>query len=128
MLQLRLTVATLVILIIMTVNGKVIEKPNSSRMSGDVNAARQLEFLTGVGKETSTPNFIRLVIMRFIYGLATSMGVEDRLEGLFNGAFVPPNADGDLFGLGGFGGGDGSDSGDYGDLSALDGLFGDDGL
>lgn len=47
----------------------------------------------GKGKDTSTPNFIRLVLMRLIYGIASSMGIEDRLEDTFNGALIPPSAD-----------------------------------
>ncbi|KAI8034661.1 hypothetical protein M5D96_012557 [Drosophila gunungcola] len=55
---------------------------------------KQLSFSNG--KDTSRPNFIRLVLMRLIYGIATSMGIEDRLEDTFNGAFIPPNANGAL--------------------------------
>lgn len=47
-------------------------------------------------RETNPPNFVRLVLMRLIYGIATNMGLEDRLAGVFNGAFVPPNADEDF--------------------------------
>ncbi|XP_050083599.1 uncharacterized protein LOC126570118 [Anopheles aquasalis] len=43
-------------------------------------------------RETNTPNFVRLVLMRLIYGIATQMGVEERLDNVFGGAFVPPNA------------------------------------
>ncbi|XP_052868203.1 uncharacterized protein LOC128274137 [Anopheles cruzii] len=43
-------------------------------------------------RETNTPNFVRLVLMRLVYGLATQMGVEERLDNVFGGAFVPPNA------------------------------------
>lgn len=32
--------------------------------------------------------------MRLIYGIASTIGLEDRLENTLNGAFVPPNADG----------------------------------
>lgn len=65
-------------------------------------------------RETNAPNFIRMVVMRLIYGLATNMGVEDRLEGVFGGAFVPPNADNDFFDFG-LGGGGGDDDGfDFG--------------
>lgn len=96
----------------------------NSHNNNDDNNGRQFLFLKGVGGETSTPDFIRLVVMRFIYGLASTIGVEDRLEGLFNGAFVPPNADGDLFGLGGFGD-DGADVGGF-DEAAFSGIFDDD--
>ena len=68
-------------------------------------------------RETNPPNFVRLVVMRLLYGLASQMGFEDRISG-FIGA--PPNADdGDIFGFGGgdedgfsFGGG----GGDYDDF------------
>lgn len=69
-------------------------------------------------KESSTSEFIRLVTMRLIYGLAATMGVEDRLENIFNGAFVPPNAHEDGFGLDGLDDyADGDD--DYSDPSSL---------
>lgn len=61
-------------------------------------------------RETDPPNFVRLVLMRLIYGIAVQMGVEERLSGFLNGAFVPPNADGDDGDYGGFG-----DVGDIGD-------------
>lgn len=47
--------------------------------------------------------------MRLIYGIASSMGLEDRLSGILGGFFVPPGAD--------------DDYSDYGDDD--DGLFGD---
>jgi len=63
-------------------------------------------------RETDPPNFVRLLLMRLIYGIAVQIGAEDRLAGFLNGIFVPPNADDeDGFGglgdiLGGIGGGD----------------------
>lgn len=54
--------------------------------------------------DASAPNFVRLVIMRLIYGIASTIGLEDRLEDTFNGAFVPPNAENDL-GIADIGGG-----------------------
>lgn len=64
-------------------------------------------------RETDTPNFLRLLLMRLVYGIAVQIGAEDRLAGFLNGIFVPPNADDDdgFGGLGGFlgevgGGGD----------------------
>ncbi|XP_075150610.1 uncharacterized protein LOC142224707 [Haematobia irritans] len=104
---------------IITVNCKVIGGPISSQQldARGISASGKQLIVGGAGAETSAPDFVRLVVMRLIYGLATSMGVEDRLENLFNGAFVPPNADSDFFGLGGFGGGGGGNS-------ALGGLLG----
>lgn len=40
-------------------------------------------------RETSPPNFVTLLLFRLIYGLATQMGIEDRLPGFLS----PPNAD-----------------------------------
>lgn len=54
-------------------------------------------------RETNPPNFVRLLLMRLIYGIATQMGLEERIAGVFNGAFAPPNADYDDFGVGDFG-------------------------
>lgn len=62
--------------------------------------SKQLLFL-GQSKETTTPNFVRLFVMRLVYGIASTMGLEDRLSSFFNGALVPPNADDDdYFGFG----------------------------
>ena len=68
--------------------------------------AKELEL-----RETNPPNFLRLLVMRLIYGIAAQMNLEERVAGWFNGAFVPPNADYDDYG--GFGGGfDDLDAGD----------------
>lgn len=60
-------------------------------------------------RETSPPNFVTLLFMRLLYGIASQMGLEDRLPGFI----APPNADADygFFSLGGetpsiFGGGE----------------------
>lgn len=58
-------------------------------------------------RETDPPNFVRLVVMRLIYGFAVQMGLEDRLSGVLNGIFVPPNAEDD------YGGGFGDDLLDF---------------
>jgi len=59
-------------------------------------------------RETSPPNFVTLLFFRLVYGIATQMGLEDRLPGFI----APPNADdGGFFSFGGgeapsfFGGG-----------------------
>lgn len=64
-------------------------------------------------RETDPPNFVRLLLMRLIYGIAVQIGAEDRLAGFLNGIFVPPNADDDdgFGGLGGFLGEIGGDGG-----------------
>lgn len=51
-------------------------------------------------RETSPPNFVTLLFMRLIYGLATQMGFEDRLPGFV----APPNADDADYGFFSFGG------------------------
>lgn len=74
-----------------------------------MSAAKDSEtFLAKQATETIPANFVRLLLMRLIYGFAASMGAEERLAEVFNGAFVPPNADEgfDFFG----GGGDDEDS------------------
>jgi hypothetical protein len=66
-------------------------------------------------RETSPPNFVTLLFFRLVYGIATQMGLEDRLPGFV----APPNAedaDYGFFSLGGeapsiFGGGDDYDFG-----------------
>lgn len=64
------------------------------RKSKDI--AKELE-----RRETNPPNFLRLLIMRLIYGIAAQMNLEERVGGWFNGAFAPPNADYDDYGFGG---------------------------
>ncbi|KAK5638546.1 hypothetical protein RI129_012841 [Pyrocoelia pectoralis] len=46
-------------------------------------------------KETDAVNFIRLVVMRLIYGIATRMGLEENISEALNGAFVPPGVEED---------------------------------
>ncbi|KAK0164921.1 hypothetical protein PV328_003487 [Microctonus aethiopoides] len=57
-------------------------------------------------KETNIPNFVRLVVMRLIFGIATSMGFGDRVAGFLGGILVPPGAE---------------DYSDYGDDYGFDG-------
>lgn len=73
------------------------------------NKAQKKQFFAGDTRETSPPNFVRLVVMRLIYGIATQMGLEERLAGVLNGVFVPPSAEDEdysLFGGDDFEGGD----------------------
>lgn len=74
---------------------KFATKAEAKRVKED-KYAKQLEL-----RETSPPNFVRLLIMRLIYGIAAQMNLEERVSGWFNGAFVPPNADYDDYGFGG---------------------------
>lgn len=43
-------------------------------------------------------NFIRLVVMRLVFGVASSMGLGENLSGVLGGMFVPPGADYDDYG------------------------------
>lgn len=40
-------------------------------------------------RETSPPNFVTLLFFRLVYGIASQMGLEDRLPGFI----APPNSD-----------------------------------
>ncbi|XP_050316033.1 uncharacterized protein LOC126750451 [Anthonomus grandis grandis] len=44
-------------------------------------------------KETNPVNFIRLAVMRLIYGVATRVGFGEQISEALNGAFVPPGVD-----------------------------------
>ena len=93
---------------------------NSSKIAdAEMNQESKQLFLGAEGKETNTPNFVRLVVMRLIYGLASSMGIEERLESAFNGVLVPPNADEGFFNFGDIGGGGGGDDEIFGGLGDL---------
>lgn len=84
-------------------------QPTESR--AQLHHQQQRQFFTDPkSRETDPPNFVRLVVMRLIYGLAVQMGMEDRLSGVLNGIFVPPNADD---ADDDYGGGFGDDLGDF---------------
>lgn len=38
-------------------------------------------------------NFMRLLVMRLVFGVATAMGLGENLSGVLGGIFVPPGAD-----------------------------------
>lgn len=61
---------------------KVVPKPKIPKLKNQ----KQILYET---RETSPPSFVTLLFFRLIYGLATSMGIEDRLPGFL----APPNAD-----------------------------------
>nr|KAF7423427.1 hypothetical protein H0235_008710 [Vespula pensylvanica] len=44
-------------------------------------------------KETNPVNFIRLLVMRLVFGVATSMGLGENISGVLGGIFVPPGAE-----------------------------------
>ena len=75
--------------------GKKRKQPQSDRRYRRRPYYKSEKQLRYEAKETNTPNFLRLLLMRLVYGIAAQMGVEERLEDAFNGAFVPPNADDD---------------------------------
>jgi hypothetical protein len=44
-------------------------------------------------KETNVVNFMRLLMMRLVFGVASAMGLGENLSGVLGGIFVPPGAD-----------------------------------
>lgn len=95
-LVLVIVIALMMALMMDTVNGKRKTK-SQKRKQIDPQNRQSLQ-----SRETDTPNFLRLLVMRLVYGIAVQIGAEDRLAGFLNGIFVPPNADDDD-GFGGFG-------------------------
>ena len=71
--------------------------------------SRKIKQIALQAKETSVPNFIRLVVMRLIFGVASAMGLGENLSGVLGGVFVPPGAE--------------DDYGDYGDGDYVPDLF-----
>lgn len=69
---------------------KSINKPQSK-----VDKSQLDKLLVLQRRETSAANFSRLVTMRLIYGIASLLGLRERIGGVLNGAFVPPGADDD---------------------------------
>lgn len=64
-------------------------------VEGEGNETKQsfVSFLQA--KETNAPNFMRLLILRLIYGIASAMGLEDNIAGFLGGILVPPGVDDD---------------------------------
>lgn len=101
----KLTVSILIVMVLLAsceARRKRFPKAKSAIDTKTTNArqselSKQLEL-----RETNPPNFLRILIMRLIYGFAAQMNLEERVAGWFNGAFVPPNADYDDYGFGGF--------------------------
>jgi hypothetical protein len=47
-------------------------------------------------RETNVFNFVRLVVLRLVYGIATSLGFGENISEFLGGIFVPPGVeDGD---------------------------------
>nr|CAI5868693.1 unnamed protein product [Callosobruchus analis] len=44
-------------------------------------------------KETNPVKFIRLAVMRLVYGVATRFGFGEQISEALNGAFVPPGVE-----------------------------------
>lgn len=102
----------LIVLLASAANGKRKTKKKQQQEQKDAVGDDRQNFLQS--RETDPPNFLRLLLMRLIYGIAVQIGAEDRLAGFLNGIFVPPNADDDdgFGGLGGFLGEIGDGGGD----------------
>lgn len=84
----------------------------------NIQNTRQIRCVDGKGKkttqlslqskETNVVNFMRLLMMRLVFGVASTMGLGENLSGILGGIFVPPGAD---------------DYSDYGDDDLLSDLF-----
>ncbi|KAK9496870.1 hypothetical protein O3M35_012913 [Rhynocoris fuscipes] len=46
-------------------------------------------------RETNLVNFVRLLVLRLIYGFATMLGLQDSISEVANGALVPPGVEDD---------------------------------
>lgn len=105
----RRKVIIIVVIVALMVNVANCKRKIKSKSQSQKQLGQDLQ-----SRETDPPNFVRLLLMRLIYGIAVQIGAEDRLAGFLNGFFVPPNADDDdgFGGLGGFLGEIGDGGGD----------------
>ncbi|KAG7196742.1 hypothetical protein KM043_014001 [Ampulex compressa] len=55
--------------------------------------AKKTTKLSLQSKETNVVNFMRLLVMRLVFGVASAMGLGENLSGVLGGIFVPPGAD-----------------------------------
>ncbi|PNF33926.1 hypothetical protein B7P43_G06012, partial [Cryptotermes secundus] len=46
-------------------------------------------------RETNIFNFVRLLVLRLVYGIATSMGFGESISEFLGGIFVPPGVEDD---------------------------------
>ncbi|XP_018565295.1 uncharacterized protein LOC108906497 [Anoplophora glabripennis] len=76
----RITVVCVLLLLVLSLSDARRRKKHSKAM-----VLRQ--------KETNAVNFIRLSVMRLIYGIATRIGLGEQISEALNGAFVPPGAE-----------------------------------
>lgn len=98
----KLTISIMIVMILLAsceARRKRIHKASSNPPTERTRQTKQSKELEL--RETNPPNFLRLLVMRLIYGFAAQMNLEERVAGWFNGAFVPPNADYDDYGFGG---------------------------
>ncbi|XP_068965408.1 uncharacterized protein [Bombus flavifrons] len=57
------------------------------------NKVKKTTQLSLQSKETNVVNFMRLLVMRLVFGVASAMGLGENLSGVLGGIFVPPGAD-----------------------------------
>lgn len=88
----RRNIAIILLLVVLVATVCDARRRRYGRRKHHVPSRKTLKQLEYEARETNTPNFVRLVLMRLVYGIATQMGIEDRLDDAFGGAFVPPNA------------------------------------
>ncbi|XP_076243182.1 uncharacterized protein LOC143184669 isoform X2 [Calliopsis andreniformis] len=55
--------------------------------------AKKTTQLSLQSKETNVVNFMRLLMLRLVFGVASAMGLGENLSGVLGGIFVPPGAD-----------------------------------
>ncbi|XP_076296098.1 uncharacterized protein LOC143216696 [Lasioglossum baleicum] len=55
--------------------------------------AKKTTQLSLQSKETNVANFMRLLVMRLVFGVASAMGLGENLSGVLGGIFLPPGAD-----------------------------------
>lgn len=73
---------------------------HASKVSDGLKQQQQDFQLIRQSRETNPINFVRLLFLRLIYGVATLMGFDDGLSEVANGAFVPPGVEDDYGGFG----------------------------
>ncbi|XP_050498477.1 uncharacterized protein LOC126879483 [Diabrotica virgifera virgifera] len=78
------TILVVTVIMIIIITGIEAKKKKSKKYSKEM-ILRQ--------KETNAVNFIRLAVMRIIYGIATRIGFGEQISDAMNGAFVPPGTD-----------------------------------
>ncbi|KAL1373897.1 hypothetical protein pipiens_018390, partial [Culex pipiens pipiens] len=94
MFKVRRTAAVALFLVLVIVMATATEARRRRYPSGGrrkpLTSHKTLKQLEYEARETNTPNFVRLVLMRLVYGLATQMGIEDRLDTAFGERLCRP--------------------------------------